>query len=93
VLPAQGGTAGAAALTMTGFGVGAAPLALVGVASRAVFARWRGAALSGGKTLKTVMGLLLVVLGAAILSGPDRPIEAVLAAASPAWLVGPTTSF
>ena len=92
VLAAQGDTAGAAALTMTGAGVGAAPLALVGVASRVV-ARWRGAALSGGKTLKTVMGLLLVVLGAAILSRPDRPIEAVLAAASPDWLVRLTTSF
>lgn len=94
VLAAQGGTAGAAALTMTSFGFGAAlPLALVGLASRAAFARWRGAALSGGKTLKTVMGLLLVVLGAGILSGFDRPIEAALVAASPDWLVRLTTSF
>ena len=79
---------------MTSFGFGAAlPLALVGLASRAAFARWRGAALSGGKTLKTVMGLLLVVLGAGILSGFDRPIEAALVAASPDWLVRLTTSF
>jgi cytochrome c biogenesis protein CcdA len=94
VLAAQSGTAGAAALTMVSFGFGAAlPLALVGVASRAAFVRWRGAALSGGKALKAVMGLLLVVLGAAILSGLDRSIEATLVAASPDWLVRLTTSF
>jgi cytochrome c biogenesis protein CcdA len=94
VLAAQGGTAGAAALTMTSFGLGAAlPLALVGLTSRAAFARWRGAALSGGKTLKTLMGLLLVALGAAILSGLDRSIEAGLVATSPDWLVRLTTSF
>ena len=93
-LAAQGGTAAAAALTMASFGVGAAlPLALVGIASRAGFMRWRGAALLGGKTLKTVMGLLLVVLGGAILTGLDRPIEAALVAASPDWLVRLTTSF
>lgn len=79
---------------MASFGVGAAlPLALVGIASRAAFMRWRGAALLGGKTLKTVMGLLLVVLGGAILTGLDRPIEAALVAASPDWLVRLTTSF
>ena len=70
-----------------------APARPRGLASRAAFARWRGAALSGGKTLKTVMGLLLVVLGAGILSGFDRPIEAALVAASPDWLVRLTTSF
>jgi cytochrome c biogenesis protein CcdA len=94
VLAAQGGTVGAAALTMTSFGFGAAlPLAVVGLASRAVFARWRGTVLSGGKTLKTLMGLLLVVLGAAILSGLDRSIEAGLVATSPDWLLRLTTSF
>ena len=94
VLAAEGGTAGAAALTMASFGVGAAlPLALVGLASRAAFARWRGAALMGGKTLKTVMGLMLVALGGAILTGLDRPIETALVAASPDWLVRLTTSF
>ena len=93
VLAAQGGTAAAAALTMASFGVGAAlPLALVGLASRAAFARWRGAALSSGKTLKTVMGLLLAVLGGAILTGLDRQFEAAMVTISPDWLVRLTTS-
>ena len=94
VLAAQGGTAVAAALAMASFGVGAAlPLAVVGLVSRAAFPRWRGAALSSGKTLKTVMGVLLVVLGAGILSGLDRSIETGLVAISPDWLVRLTTSF
>lgn len=93
-LAAESGTAAAAAVTMASFGLGAAlPLALVGLASRAAWMRWRGSALAGGKTLKVVLGVLLVALGASILSGVDRPIEAWLVAASPDWLVRLTTSF
>ena len=94
VLAAQSGHTGGAALTMASFGVGAAvPLALAGLASRSVFVRWRGALLNGGKSLKFLMGLALVVIGVGIVSGLDRQVETWLVAASPEWLTRLTTRF
>jgi len=39
------------------------------------------------------MGLLLVAIGGLILTGLDRRLEAILVAASPAWLTDLTTRF
>ena len=93
-LAAEGKSLGAAALTMTVFGFGAAlPLALAGLASRAAFVKWRGTLLSGGKTAKAVFGVLFVGLGVAIVTGLDRPVETWLVDASPDWLTRVTTAF
>ena len=94
VLAAQGQSLTQVALTMLIFGVGAAsPLALVGLMSRQVLLRWRGRMMQGGKATKVALGLLLVVLGALIISGVDRQLETWLVDASPAWLTTLTTSF
>jgi cytochrome c biogenesis protein CcdA len=93
-LAAQGQSLGAAALTMTVFGFGAAlPLAAAGLASRAAFVKWRGTLLSGGKTAKAVFGVALLVLGVGIVSGLDRSVETWLVEASPDWLTRLTTAF
>jgi cytochrome c-type biogenesis protein len=79
---------------MASFGLGAAiPLGFVGLISRAMFLRWRGVALHGGHSLKVAFGLLLIVLGAGIVSGADRQMEAWLVDASPDWLTRMTTRF
>jgi hypothetical protein len=43
--------------------------------------------------LKAVFGVLLVALGAAIVTGLDRPVETWLIDASPDWLTRLTTTF
>ena len=48
------------------------------------------AAGSGGKAL---MGVMLVAIGARILTGLDKRIETILVEASPAWLTELTTRF
>lgn len=94
VLAAQGRDLGAVSLTMLAFGVGAAaPLALLGLASREALLRWRGRMMNAGGALKTAFGGFLAVMGAAILLGLDKQIEAVLVAWSPAWLTTLTTAY
>ena len=94
VLAAQGQSLGAVAATMAAFGLGAAaPLAGVGLASRQALARWRHRLMSGGKTAKIGLGLVLVVIGAAILTGVDKQVAAILVALSPDWLTTLTTRF
>jgi len=94
VLAAQSGGAGPAALTMASFGIGAAlPLGFLGLVSRSMYMRWRGAALHGGKALKIALGLALIVIGAGIVSGLDRGVETWLVAAAPEWLTQLTTRF
>ena len=93
-LAAQGRSLGVVALTMAAFGFGAAlPLGFVGLASRAVLMKWRGALLLGAKPVKTMLGVLLLGLGATIVAGLDRPIETWLVDASPDWLTRLTTTF
>ncbi|MBX9795694.1 MAG: cytochrome c biogenesis protein CcdA, partial [Sphingomonas sp.] len=56
-------------------------------AGRSLIARWRGRLMNTGKNGKLVLGAMLLVIGAAILTGIDRQVEGVLVAASPDWLV------
>lgn len=94
VLAARGEDLGAVAATMGAFGVGAAlPLLALGMMSRAALARWRDSLLSAGKWMKRALGLLFVALGASIVLGLDKSLEAALVAASPAWLTELTTRF
>jgi cytochrome c biogenesis protein CcdA len=81
-------------LTMLAFGIGAAlPLLVIGLMSRQTLMRWRNRMLAAGKGGKAVMGAVLVAVGALILTGFDKRIEAVLVEASPAWLTELTTRF
>ena len=76
------------------FGLGAAlPLLVVGLMSREALSRWRGRMLAAGTSGKVLMGVLLVGVGALILTGLDKRLETILVEASPAWLTEWTTRF
>jgi cytochrome c biogenesis protein CcdA len=94
VLASRGENLGAVAATMGVFGLGAAvPLLALGFLSRAAFARWRDRLLCAGKRMKQGLGAMFVALGALILSGADKTLEASLVSASPQWLTELTTRF
>lgn len=94
VLAARGENLVQVALTMAIFGIGAAvPLLLLGALSRETMLKWRGHIASTGGWLKTALGIVLIVVSAAILTGVDKAIEAALVEASPAWLTALTTRF
>ncbi len=94
VLAARSENLAGVTLTMSAFGLGAAlPLLGIGLMSRQALLRWRGRLLAAGSGGKAAMGALLVVIGASILTGLDKRIEAVLVEASPAWLTDLTTRF
>jgi cytochrome c-type biogenesis protein len=91
LLAAKGGSVAAAMATMSAYALGAAgALIAVGyalghVASKARFA-WAGA---GGRV---ALGAAFALFGAAVLTGLDHHIEAVLVAAMPDWLTTFATS-
>jgi cytochrome c-type biogenesis protein len=91
ILAARGGSLAAAIATMTAYALGAAG-ALIGfgyaagrVAAKARFVR----AGAGGRL---ALGAAFAVVGAAVLTGFDHHIEAVLVAAMPDWLTAFATS-
>ena len=94
LLAAQGRDLLQVALTMLAFGVGAAlPLLALGLVSREVMLRWRQSLLSAGHGMKTALGALFIVIGAFVLLGLDKTIEAILVDVSPQWLIDLTTRF
>ncbi|HEX2527847.1 MAG TPA: cytochrome c biogenesis protein CcdA [Geminicoccus sp.] len=94
VLAAQGQDLPAVAATMLTFGIGAAlPLLLLGTLSREAMLRWRRRLQSTGNGAKIALGILLLVMGTAVLTGLDKRIETILVDASPAWLTELTTRF
>lgn len=94
VLAAQGQRLSEVALTMAVFGVGAAlPLLLLGLLSREALLRWRTRIMETGRAAKVALGVLLVLIGLAVLTGLDKAAETVLVDASPDWLTALTTRF
>jgi cytochrome c biogenesis protein CcdA len=94
VLAAKGEDLGQVTLTMLAFGIGAAlPLMLLGFVSREAMMRWRGRLMETGSLGKTLLGLLLVVVGLLVATNLDKRIEALLVDASPTWLTELTTKF
>jgi cytochrome c-type biogenesis protein len=94
LLAAQGRDLPQVGITMFVFGVGAAlPLLALGAVSREASLRWRHRLLAAGQGMKTALGLLFVLIGALVLFGLDKSIEAVLVEASPQWLTDLTTRF
>ena len=94
LLAAQGTDLAQVALTMLAFGIGAAlPLLGLGWLSRKTMVRWRGTMLSASSGLKSALGLLFVIVGALIITGAEKRLEAFLVDASPARLTNLTTSF
>jgi cytochrome c-type biogenesis protein len=94
LLASQGRNLGQVATVMTLFGIGAAlPLVALGAVSRRAFAGARGGLLRTGTYGKLGLGILMIVLGALMLSGLDRSFEGFLVDISPEWLSNLTTRF
>jgi cytochrome c-type biogenesis protein len=82
----------AAIMLLFGFGA-SSPLIIVGLLSRELMLRLRNHLLSASRHLKAALGLAFVLIGAAIVTGADKPIETALVEASPQWLSDLTTRF
>ncbi|PMS18549.1 cytochrome C biogenesis protein [Trinickia dabaoshanensis] len=67
------------------------PMLLLGLASRAAAARWRGGLALAGKHGKYLLGGSLLLLGVLTLSGLDKAVEAWAVDSSPPWLLDLTT--
>jgi cytochrome c-type biogenesis protein len=94
VMAARRENLGEVALTMLAFGLGAAlPLLILGLLSRETMMLWRDRLTSTGKSVKQLLGGVLVGVGVLILSGLDKRAEAWLVEASPQWLTDLTTRF
>ncbi|MBV1707330.1 MAG: cytochrome c biogenesis CcdA family protein [Hyphomicrobiales bacterium] len=92
LLAAQGKDLGMAALVMAAFGLGTAlPLVALGMLSREVLVRWRGAMSAAGTLSRQVMGGVFMIAGVLILSGLEQNLESWLTNASPAALTRLTT--
>jgi cytochrome c-type biogenesis protein len=63
------------------------------VLRREATARWRIRLLSASQVTKVGLGIMFVAIGALVLTGLDKSIEAALVAASPQWLTDLTTRF
>jgi cytochrome c biogenesis protein CcdA len=93
-LASQGRDLAQIGLLMTVFGIGASvPMLLVGSLSRVALQQRRASLTAVGRGGKRILGLALVILGALILSGLDRQLEAWLLDHSPVWLTALTTRY
>ena len=94
VLAARAENLAVVGLTMFAFGIGAAlPLLAIGMMSREALSRWRNRLLAAGSGGKVFVGIMLIAVGAFILTGMDKRIETILVESSPAWLTKLTTQF
>lgn len=86
-LASQGENLGQAALVMALFGVGAGlPLVVLGTLSQQAMRRFNSRLSATGKTGKTVLGALLMVLGILIITGLDKVFESWVLIHAPDWL-------
>jgi len=93
-LAAQGTQLSQVALLMLLFGLGAGtPLLVFGSLSREVANRLRGRLMTGGRVGKLALGAAMLLLGASILSGLDKHVEAFIVDLSPDWLTRLTTRY
>jgi cytochrome c biogenesis protein CcdA len=94
ILAAQGRDLGEVGATMLAFGLGAAlPLAVLGLLSREAVLRWRTRLMTGGAQAKATFAIVLVTIGALVLTGLDKRVETLLVDRSPQWLTDLTTRF
>ena len=93
-LASQGSNLAQIALLMMIFALGAGtPLVVLGSVSRAAILRLRGHMTAAGKYGKLILGGLLLMVGATILSGLDKSFESWAVNVSPDWLTTLTTRF
>jgi cytochrome c biogenesis protein CcdA len=92
-LASQGQSLAQVSLLMALFGFGAGlPLVALGLLSRQAMSRIRGRLLAAGQYGKRALGGIMLLLGAAILTGGDKMFEAWIVRESPDWLIALTTS-
>jgi cytochrome c-type biogenesis protein len=85
---------GEIALLMFVFGIGASlPLLVIGLLSRAAFARTRASLRAVGVWGRSVLGVLLIALGLLSLTHADRALEVWLLDHSPVWVTALTTRY
>lgn len=93
-LVASEGGAAQGGLILGLFGVGAAiPLVVVAYASRSGFNSMRGWVMTRIDTIKKSFGVLLLLLGVAILTGGDKWLEAQIVPLLPDWWINLTVKF
>jgi cytochrome c-type biogenesis protein len=94
LVASQGSSLLGSGLTMLAFGIGASvPLLLLGTVSREATKRWRARLSLTGHVGKMVLGVVLIIIGAATLAGLDRSLESALTARMPAWLTTLATRY
>ncbi|MEO5667034.1 MAG: cytochrome c biogenesis CcdA family protein [Bdellovibrionota bacterium] len=76
------------------FGLGAViPLLAIAYGSKAIVARIQRTSRTSARVVKRVVGILILVIGLAVLSGFDKKLEAVLVGMTPEGLLDFTTRF
>jgi len=91
-LVADSGSAWRGTLILGFFGIGSAvPLVAVAYLSKAKFLSFRDWMLRHSSRIKKCVGLLMLALGLAILSGYDKKLEGFLVNLMPDWLIAMTT--
>lgn len=92
-LASQGESLGHAATIMALFGIGAGlPLIVLGILSHQAMLRFKSKLSATGKTGKTLLGALLLILGLLIVTGYDKTFEAWVLTHAPEWLTRLTIS-
>ncbi len=93
-LVASEGGAAQGGLILGLFGVGAAiPLVVVAYASRSGFNRMQGWVMARIEIVKKAFGVLLLLLGVAILTGGDKWLESQMVPLLPDWWINLTVKF
>lgn len=93
VLAAQGKDLGQVAQVMAAFALGiASVLVIVALLAQNVLARWRGRLMSAGTRGRRVLGVLIVLVAALIITGTDHKLEAAVIGVLPDWVTNLTTS-
>ena len=91
-LVADAGGAWKGTLILGFFGIGAAaPLVGVAYLSKAKFLSFRNGMLAHSANIKKMVGLLMLAVGLAILTGYDKRLEGFLVNLMPEWLIALTT--
>jgi cytochrome c biogenesis protein CcdA len=94
VLAAQGKDLGQVTLIMLAFGLGAAlPLLLLGLVSQDMLLRWRSQIVGVGKHGKVALGVLLIAVGLAVVSGVDKRFETAVLDTLPSWFTEISTRY
>jgi cytochrome c biogenesis protein CcdA len=94
VLAAQGKDLGQVTLIMLAFGLGAAlPLLLLGLVSQDMLLRWRSQIAGVGKRGKVALGVLLIAVGLAVVSGVDKRFETAVLDTLPSWFTEISTRY